>query len=436
MSKQGPQSPVKLNWAGRQVFRPAHQAYAPEEVGRPKYSYVPPQSGQADGAWRSAGHFLDFVVPRTVGALKSLMLRFSIANSGSEFSGAPNTCFWVQTIEETVGTTTIETLYPNDIYNETVGFLSTDELVTEGGLIGVPTPYPPQNSLFSINMYSSHSPIKEGRSTWYLPLRCALVSARFFVRGVLDDVKIRVYFPPTLFPSHISLQDCTLIVEETVLSLGEYQQQVEAHRTGMIYQTVVRQRQNQTVSRTEGAPNEINLTGIIGNSAGLIIYSGPPVQPGYTEHYTNTSNTDPVTSTITVTHTLDTPSGNSQLTTRYEIPTLTLTDSQGNKRTEELRGQWLKTFTWANQVGTSFANADKGSTYLIPFCANFKHTVCSGNPSGELYTDGTDRLVLGNANSSQTWSATVTNYAYQALVVADNKFQTVLKKFDSPYQIA
>jgi len=51
-------APVKVVWNKRPIFRPPHQGEK-SEASQPKYSYLPPQAGNPQGAWRTSGHFLD-----------------------------------------------------------------------------------------------------------------------------------------------------------------------------------------------------------------------------------------------------------------------------------------------------------------------------------------------------------------------------------------
>jgi hypothetical protein len=220
----------------------------------------------------------------------------------------------------------------------------------------------------------------------------------------------------------------------------EIQKLRDAHRRGIVYNTVVRNRQQTTVTKADANSNmNIDLTGIVGKSAGLVVYANVAVVPG-----TGTSN-DPTGANSTVTG-----SGSSAVTTpgtvptnqllgwRLPITTLEIDTQQGNKRTEQLYGGAQQSFVWYAQVGTEFANNTYYNTYLLPFASHFKNTVEEGANYGFLDFDGTDRLVLTapffwtstnpSPNGSESWVITVTNYAYNQMVFAGNKLTTISRR--------
>ena len=383
-------SPARINWNGKSLFRPPHQNGAcPSTV--PKYHYVPPQAGSPSGAWQSSGHFLDYKIPNQIGTLYGLNWRFLVNNTHEATVNAPVTPFWVSQIEITIGSTLIETIYPHEINNETIGFLPLDQLRAHVGVLNL-----------SSSGYDGHEEIAEGSSTYYLPFKNCLTTARVYAAGVQEDIKIRVYFPPGLFSGlDIALSDLTLIVEEDAGSGEDAAAWNESHKQGIVYNTLVRQRQSLTVSRVAGNQNTIDLTGLNGSSAGLIVYSNDGAQA------------NPMTA--------------NSLVNRYNIDSLTLQDSMGNKKSEVLDGRWLTSFVWPAHVGTSFPEDVR--TYLVPFSADFRKAVEEGTNCGQVKLDGTDRLVLGPASSTRTENITITNYMYQSLVFSRGKLVSVIKKY-------
>ena len=396
------------------VAIPSHQAQL-KAKNVPKISYLPIRSGNSNGVWRSSGTFLDFELPSNVGILKNVRLRFSVNNTDASAQAVPPTPFWVDHIEVSIGTTQIESLYPNDIFNETVGFMSNDETYAKNEVLAVNSPTVP---------WGYQAPV--GAGTYYLPFNNCLTTSRLYVAGCDKVVKYRVYFPPNMFPSTFTMTSVLLeILEDVPVNNDETMRLSQAMRTGMVYNTVVRQRQQVSITKSDTNSNmTIDLTGITGKSAGLVVYANTSVVPA---SGTVTDPTDPSGAPVPA---------NAQLGFRYNITTLELNDQMGRKRTEQLQGAAQNSFVWWDQVGTEFASNDKGSTYLIPNANHFKTTVLEGHNTGFLSFDGTDRLVLtapfakvvGPPPSSESWVVTVTNYAYNQLVFQNNDLTQVVTK--------
>jgi len=380
----------------------------------PKISYLPVRSGDTSQVWKASGAFLDFLLPKNIGILKNVRLRFTVNNTGSAAYTVPPVCFWVQQIEVTIGTTPIEVLYPADLFTETVGFLSTDETNAKNEVLGV---------------YSAEDPAagydaKVGSSIYYLPFNNSLTCSRVYVAGINDDVNYRIYFPPNIFSSTFAMTSVVLEIEEDVpVDMVETQKLREAHRNGMVYNTVVRQRQQTSITKSDATSNmTIDLTGVTGKSAGLVVYANTAVVPG-----TGTV-TDPTGGSALP--------ANEQIAYRFPITTLELDDQTGNKRTEQLQGAAQQSFVWWDQVGTGFASNPKYDTYLLSFSTHFKSALLEGTNWGHISFDGTDRLVLtapfakttGTPSTSEAWVVTITNYVYNQLVFQNNKLHTVVKR--------
>ena len=411
--------------SGVSVSIPSHQA-----VERPKYvpkvSYLPTRSGDASQVWKTSGVFLDFLLPKNVGILNNLRLRFQTSNTAGAAQAVPPTCQWIQQIEVVVGTTTVETLFPNDLLTETVGFMGTDETNCKNTELAINT---------ATATWGHTSPV--GSSYYYLPFNHCLTCSRLYVAGVDDDITYRVYFPPSIFPATFTMTSCVLEINEDVpVDMKEIQKLREAHRQGIVYNTVVRQRQQTTITKADAVSNmNIDLTGIVGKSAGLVVYADVAVVPG-TANVNDPSGTgSAVAGGVTTPGTIP---ANQLLGYRFPITTLEIDDQMGNKRTEQLKGAAQQSFVWWDHVGTEFANNTNYNTYLIPFATNFKHTLEEAANYGYLNFDGTDRLVLTapffwkSANAApyttESWVVTITNYVYNQLVFAGNKLSTVSKR--------
>ena len=401
-----------------------------------KLHYVPPNAGVASSAWTSSGTFLDFELPKSFSVINKTTLQFEINVAGDEATLVPPSPFLIQQIEVYVGSQLLETLYPNDIYNETIGFLNFDEMLAESPSLA----YNPgsfldkqfanalgnQVSLMSVEPSpGAHvTTLSSGTNFVYLPFNNCLSTCGFSCSGLTEAVKFRVYFPSSMFQSgdDVTLATANLILEEDVGTSLDRRAWDIASNAGVVYSTVVRQRMN-TIIQKGTSDYTLELTGLNGSSAGFMIYAGAPVNAGSgsTEWVPFTGDASGV----------QTPN-NALISTRYTIDTLELDDQVGNKRTEKLRGEHLLNFVWPRQIGSSFNQRPDSQTYLLPFCVDFRDVVSNGVYQGHLRTNGRDRLVIGGKPhngdmSTDNWSVTVTNYAYTGLVVRNGKLVEILR---------
>jgi hypothetical protein len=236
----------------------------------------------------------------------------------------------------------------------------------------------------------------------YLPFNNCLTTARLYNNGLSEDVKFRIYFPNGLFTSaDVKLTDLILEVEEDVGSAEDDKKWKDASATTLAYNTVIRQRQQEGITRTIGNKNTIKLNGVNGSSAGIVVYSNSGEKPS--------------------------PSNAAALTTRYPISELTILDSMSNKRTENLLGPYLRSYVWTEHIQTPYAATV--ATYLIPFSADFRRAVEAGKNCGSFKLDGTDQLLLSDATANRVESVTITNYCYATIVVSNNKLLSFITKF-------
>jgi hypothetical protein len=396
--------PVKSSVNGKGIYRPAHQTQKVES-SLPAYKYLTPQAGSIAGAWATAGHFLDFQIPqRSVETLVSQMLRFSVLNGGSAITSAPSTPYWVENIEIRIGSELVETVYARDLFTETVGFLSLDELDSMNEIVKCGTDY-----------VSNDQTVPAGQSYAYLPFKCLLNACKLYLKTLEDQVSFRVYFPDQFFGANsgssagVKLSDITLILEEAKANDGATQG--DAHKSGITYGTVVRQHQTISVARgTDDGEKQLDLTGINGHSAGMMVYADKGAKVAGAAGGTS-----------------------DDLTRRFEVSNLTLLDQMGSKITEKFEGDWLRSIVWLNQIGTPYPAREHGNTYLIPFADSFRFSVETGVHTGERKLTGNEKLLLGSftgASPNATWSVHITNYRYVSLVFFDNKFVRIVRNFD------
>jgi hypothetical protein len=413
-------APLRLPTGGKPVSVPPGQARIPP-ASRPKTHYVPPNAGVASSAWTAAGTFLDFEIPSGVGVLRTTMLRLDVTNSNASLTVPPSP-FMIQQIEVYVGSQLLETLYPNDIYNEACGFNNYDDALAEYAVTNYDV-----TTLIANTAAATTTPLtgvaKAGNFSAYIPFNNLLTCCRFYCDGVKETIKFRVYFPVSMFANTTSLGAATLVIGEDCGTANDRRQWDMAASSGVVYSTVARQRMNTSITKTS-TDYTLELTGVTGSSAGFFVYASPVVVPG-----TNSVTWYPFGSGAS-----ESIAPNRLLPVRFTLKSLELDDQMGNKRTEKLQADDLKSFVWPSQIGTSFAALIHNDVYPLAFCENMYNAITTGVYCGHLKTNGRDRLVIegdphnSNAgNTNEVWSVTVTNYTYQALVVRNNSLAEVLR---------
>lgn len=326
------------------------------------------------------------------------MVRFETQNNESGDVSAVPTPLWVSQVEISIGSEKVETIHSSDIYTEALGFKSLDEMDSINELVRADATYGLTGSV-----------IPTGRSFSYLPLPSFLNSSKLYIKGLEEEVRIRLTFPAQLWGTQqVSLQGAMLIVSEHQLSRTEEDAFYQAMRSGISFGAVVRQRQQFTVSRTTGNTNTLDLTGVNGHSAGLTVYAQA------NGNFSAVSSGD-----------------RNNLVHRLPLPRLALTDEMGSKITEDLEGAWNEGVVWKKAVGTPFPARPNMDTYIIPFSSAFRHSVENGVHSGERFLTGKDKLVLGSATANATITVNVCNYAYISLVIFGGKLTRVVRQFSA-----
>jgi hypothetical protein len=267
------------------------------------------------GSFKTTSQTIKFTLPKTIGTVFKTSLRFQINNSTVDNAGqpvrvpAPPTPFWVKEIEVHIGNDTLETIHAHDIYNETFGFLTLDELGAT------------QASMNSRGLdYVSGADLPAGVCYRYLPFNNCLSTARLYNKGIAENVEFWVNMPSEFFAGSqtVNLTDLQLIVEEdTHVSGDDDKKWQDAGKSTLVYNTVLRQRQTNDVARSPGVESVVKMNGTKGNSAGLVIYSNDGSKA---------------------------TASNSKLTARNPIYTLEIDYNGGDKRTQNLQGDWLTAY--------------------------------------------------------------------------------------------
>ena len=369
---------------GHHVLKPSHQV-CNDQASVPKYTYIQ-RSGALPSVWSGSETFVEFELPRELGVVDQLIVRFQVAVTTASVVCPPSP-FFCSRVEEYLGSDLLATTYANDQYNETIGFLNPTEFA---------------QSFASLNTTSSYGngTIAVGTSYLYLPLvASAFNTMNPCVAGFNATLKVRLYFPSSIIASTttgtIALTDVILIARE--LKTNNIQGVIAGHKRGVVdYSMIVRERHMENVSLTSGVINPVLLRSLKNDSAGLLVY-------------------------VT-----DQAPTNATLKDRTAITDYQLLDSTNNRITEVIRDEFAGVYTWTDAIESSFPTANANNKVIaIPFSADFQKSADTGCDFGRFAFSTNEKL---NITPSGTASKTiyVTSYSYGHVVVKNGNHKIVM----------
>lgn len=173
-----------------------------------------------------------------------------------------------------------------------------------------------------------------------------------------------------------------------------------AHQRGVVdYNAIVRSRQLENVTLTAGTDTTLFLRSFKNNSAGLFVY-------------------------VT-----DQAPSNANLQIRQLVDSLQLQDATGNRITEVLRSEFLKSFAWLDSVDSAFpSSAASQNVYLLPFSSQFQVSAERGCELGTFPFSTLEKLVIRpDATVTGARAVRITSYDHYHIVVNQGRvfIQTV-----------
>ena len=389
-------SAVAIGKDKKAVSKPTHQLVSDAEYS-PRTIYVN-RDGALPSAWQGSESWVSFTLPRECGVLDSMRLALDITNSEDESVHMP-TSLWVSRIEISIGADIAETVYADDQYHETVGMVPKQYFDEISGSMNVSRDF---------DLVSGGLPA--GAQRLFVPLPGSfLTSMRPFVAGFDSQFKIKVYFASSTTAdadvSHanpapsLTLNEAQLFITEAQMSKEEWARTEKMHRTGIVdYSAVFRERMSEPTTFTANSSTPLYLRSFKNDSAGLLVY----VQ----------ANTGANSTSIKL----------------APLQDLTLQDAVGNKLTEIIRSDYLKSYVYTDQVDSPFTthpstSQPKGANlFLIPFSSSFGDTVRTGNNYGKHTMTGQERLIMTpTATTPGSSVVNITSYSYGHVVVRNGK---------------
>ena len=377
----------------------AHSGVIPPNAGSwvPKVSILDPPS-QPTSLWNGTSIPIEFEIPDTVGKLMDAVLMIEVRTGATAPTSGqlPPTTHWVDSVESFLGSQMIERVVADDLLNESVLFLSDQELNTIAPLINITT-----GGAYRTDTFAAANT----NYRFYLPLWAnSIITAQPYCKGFQSKWKFRVNFAPNFYQSNGSTVSANaptvvqlkLIIQEAALSANEEAQLDALHRGKIEYRSI---RRNKHVSPNKdfsaGTRPASEITEVITefantDSAALMVYARP--SGGYAQ-YPNSSRQG-----------------------FYEIGLL---DGKNTQLVPRVPGNFLEGFVMPWSVSTSTGISQSGTQlYLFPFCSNLARVLETGDVMGGLQLTGNEKIVyINEASGSSSAQIHVVSWEYMRVVV-------------------
>jgi hypothetical protein len=371
----------------------------------PKITVLEP-STQPAALWNGATAPVDFELPNTLGKVMdaTLMIEVKTGATAPTAGQMPPTTHWVESVESLLGSQSIEKVVSDDLLNESLLFLSDQELNTIAPLVNISTTGGYRSDTFAA---------ANTNYRFFLPLWAnSIITAQPYCKGFSSKWKFRITFAPNFYqsggttvstnaPTIVSVK---LIVQEASLSASDEAQLEALHRGKIEYRSIRRNKHmSNSLNFTSRPASEITETlpeFSNTDSAALLVYARP--SGGYSQ-YPNSS--------------------------RQQMYEIGLFDGRGTQLVPRVPGNYLEGFVMPWSVCTSSGISQSGTQlYLFPFCSNLGRVLETGEVMGGLQLTGNEKVAyINEAGGGSSVQINVVSYEYMRIIVNRNASALVFR---------
>ena len=363
-----------------------------------KLYQIIPKNSVLGQPWNNTLSQVELAFPQFLGKVTDSVLQMSITvTNTSAASGTVQltpTTQWFSRLETLLAAQVLESVAPYEIHTETVSYCTDQEF---------------NNVYKSMNLSSSAGfasafTLAAGASatfTYYLPIWCSLFSTmQPFIRGYADEFRLRLTFQNSIVTTNGTLAAANTQVVLNSLYLWATEANIsdsaaagleQAHRTGIIYRGIIRNKWTRNeVSIPSASPYNQILTTFNTDSAGLLVYA-------------KANSTDPTLSLTT-----------------YPLEQLELRDSSNSQLTQTLAATLIQAYIMPQQapILSQTVNNSLYNIYLFPFCQNILHVLETGkNGGGYNLAGGNTRIQFVPPTTLSNVTVSVVSYEYAVVAV-------------------
>ncbi|NDC55479.1 MAG: hypothetical protein EBZ69_01465 [Alphaproteobacteria bacterium] len=297
-----------------------------------------------------------------MGKLYDAIVQFEInVNDASGSVALTPTFAWLQRLEIYLGGEVIESVEWDELLEQSYFWLTDQERHSIASKVNI-----------NAETGGYAGAVTNGNSKrFYLPLWAnSLITAQPFVRGFgQQNLRIKLWFQPSIRvddgAAGVSLATCKLYATEATLSESEESRLELAHKTGICYRTIIRNKFiYPAASLSYNVGQQAQMTSLNNPSAGLEVYIKP-----------NTNS-------------------NSFIFTKYAADQIQLRDSQNADLTVLQAGELYVNFQNQWTTPRSPIGCAQPNMYIFAFSQNLAAVVESGERLGAYGLTGTERVVV------------------------------------------
>ena len=354
--------------------RDSHDGISPAQPPSVNKIYaIQPKNGVTTTPFNGTQYQIEFEYPNYLGKCIDSILQFDVTftttgTSAGTFQTLPTT-FWFDRMEIIYANNVVESLDSDQLHLETVQFCTDQEYRT----IEIPVNLGSTGGFApALALGGATAPERTLNKTYFLPLWSSWFNTlQPYLKGFRDLFRIRLYstksieVAKTTIPDlSVSMSKCVLWVTEAQLSDSVTRQLDNAHKRGVVYRSVLRNKWTKIDTLTASSEYNQVVQSFTSDSAGVAVYARPnSIVPA------------------------------DQLT-RTTLAYVALLDSTGSELTQRLPGDLIKYFVVPETVPFTSLVTDqaKDSYYVFPLCNSLLDVLESGKVGGGLKFSGNERI--------------------------------------------
>jgi hypothetical protein len=380
--------------------RDSHDGISPAQPPSVNKVYaIQPKNGVTTTPFNGTQFQIEFEYPNYLGKCIDSIIQLDMTftttgSSAGSFQVLPTT-FWFDRIEFIYANNVVESLDSDQLHLETVQFCTDQEFrnLQIPVNIGSDGGFAPTEALGGASASA-----KTLSKTYYLPMWASWFNTmQPYLKGFRDAFRIRLYttrsieVAKTTIPDlSVSMTACVLWATEAQLSDVATRQLDNAHKKGVVYRSVLRNKWTKIDTLTATSEYNQVIQSFTSDSAGVAIYARP-------------NSTTP-----------------SDFLTRVPLKYVALLDSTGSELTQRLPDGLIKYFVVPETVPFTSLVTDQGkdSYYVFPLCNSLLDVIESGKVGGGLKFSGNERFTtLLPAGTADATNQIVTALSWDYCVV-------------------
>jgi hypothetical protein len=362
----------------------------------PKQNLVLAQTSVPQTAFQGSQLPIEFEIPRHLGKILDAQINFQITwpntSGGALNASIMPTTFWCDAIEVLYNGNVVERVEREEIHQETTQYMTDPELLKQARRM----------NLSSTTGGTTTFPVPNGgvAKSFWLPLWAnALNSAQPYIRGFDGTWKFKLYLTNNIWATGDGLPNAGLAaptlnqmylyITEAGLQPGVESAVMNAHSSGSVYRTVIRNKWVKTeASLPAGKEYQQTLTAFNTDSSALVLYVKPQETiPLHRIQKLEIAGQDNIGTYVQIRD-----AANGELTIQLQPDEVSVDASLYVPLTSVSTLPFTTATTPEDVKGLQ-------KFYLFPFCSNMDKVLAEGKVAGGYLLTGQERIVIKPATN-------------------------------------